>query len=140
MSVDAFLAAYPPPLVGIANALRAIVKSTLPEAVERVRAGWGLLGYDLPVGRRHVYSAFIWLEPADFHVHLGFEHGVLFDDPAGMLEGRGITKQVRWLTWRPGDAVGAAVAAGFLRQAERHAHVPGSMRRAAMLERQAEGS
>ncbi len=32
------------------------------------------------------------------HVHLGFPHGVLLDDPEGALEGAGITKAARWFT------------------------------------------
>jgi hypothetical protein len=98
LPVEALLADHSPEHRAIANRLRDLVKDTIPDVIERVRPGWGLIGYDVPVGRRTRYFAFIWLEPE--HVHLGFEHGVLMTDPAGLLEGRGITKQVRWLTMR----------------------------------------
>jgi hypothetical protein len=95
---EALLADHPPERRAIANALRDLVKRVVPDAVERVRPGWGLIGYDVPVRRGKTrYFAFVWAEPE--HVHLGFEHGVLMDDPAGLLQGRGETKQVRWLTF-----------------------------------------
>ena len=94
---EALLADHSPERRAVANALRGLVRRVVPEAVERVRPGWGLIGYDVPVGRGKTrYFAFICAEPE--HVHLGFEQGVLMDDPAGLLQGRGVTKQVRWLT------------------------------------------
>ena len=94
---EALLADYPPPIRDTGEWLRGVVRRATPEAIERVRPGWRLIGYDLPVGpRRTVYFAMIWAEP--IHVHLGFEQGVLMDDPRRLLEGRGITKQVRWVT------------------------------------------
>ena len=95
---EALLADHSPEHRAIANALRELVKRVVPEAIERVRPGWGLIGYDVPISRgKSRYFAFVWAEPE--HVHLGFEHGVLMDDPAGLLQGRGETKQVRWLTF-----------------------------------------
>src|SRR5262245_54436740 len=79
----------------IAEALRALVVRAQPDAIERVRPRWGLLGYDVPIGRRSRYFAWIWGQPE--HVHLGFEWGIAMDDPHGMLHGR--TKRVRWTTW-----------------------------------------
>ena len=78
-------------------------QATFPEVIERVRPGWHLIGYDLPVeGRRKpVYFAYVGAEA--IHVHLGFEHGWAMRDPRGLLQGVGITKQVRWLTFEPGD-------------------------------------
>jgi hypothetical protein len=118
MPPEALLADYPPPMRAIANKLRDVVCDTFPDAIERVRPGWRLIGYDLPlprVGRRTVYFAFVWAEPE--HVHLGFEHGWAMRDPAGILEGAGITKQVRWLTLRPGDPLDRARLADYLREA-----------------------
>ena len=101
---EALLADHPPERRAVANALRDLVKQVVPDAVERVRPGWGLIGYDVPVGRGKTrYFAFVWAEPE--HVHLGFEHGVLMDDPAGLLQGRGETKQVRWLTFQRLDEI-----------------------------------
>ena len=123
--VEALLADHSPEHRALANALRDLVKGAVPEASERVRPGWGLIGYDVPVGRRTRYFAFIWLEPE--HVHLGFEHGVLMDDPHGLLQGEGITKQVRWLTMRSiaeipppaRDLVREAARVGSMSRAER---------------------
>jgi hypothetical protein len=113
---DALLEAYPPPIRAVAVALRALVTDTLPDAAERVRAGWRIVGYDLPngAGRRARPTFFAWVMPEGRHVHLGFVHGTLLADPAGVLQGRGVTKRARWLTYAPGDVVDEAVARGFL--------------------------
>lgn len=84
-----------PPMREIADALRALVRRARPDALERVRPRWGLLGYDVPVGRRARSFAWIWPQPE--HVHLGFDWGIAMDDPYGLLHGR--TKRVRWTTW-----------------------------------------
>ena len=114
---EAIIADAPPPLQTIAEELRDLVRATLPEAIERVRPGWRLIGYDVPVvGRRKpAYVGYIAVEP--IHVHLGFEHGWAMRDPDGRLQGAGITKRVRWLTFRPGDAVDREVAAALLLEA-----------------------
>ena len=117
---EAFLEGFPPPMAAIAHELRAIIRRTLPEAVERVRPGWHLIGYDLPPerpGRTSVYVAYV--APEVEHVHLGFEHGWAMRDPYGVLLGAGITKQVRWLTIRPGDAIDADRCAELLHEAAR---------------------
>ena len=100
---EALLAGYPEPMAAIAQDLRSIVRSVLPDAIERVRSGWRLIGYDVPVGRRMVFTCWIGVETK--HVHLGFERGVLMADPGRVLEGEGITKLVRWLTFVPGDPI-----------------------------------
>ena len=117
---EAFLEAFPPPMVAIAEELRAIVRRTFPEAIERVRPGWHLIGYDLPAdrpGRKPAYFAYV--APEVEHVHLGFEHGWAMRDPGALLQGAGITKQVRWLTFRAGDVIDAARCAELLREAAR---------------------
>lgn len=93
---EALLAPYPAGHQAVANALRRLVKRAVPNAIERVRTGWGVIGYDVPVGRGARLFAFVWPEPE--HVHLGFQHGVLMNDPDGLLQGAGLTKRVRWLT------------------------------------------
>ena len=97
---DAFLAPYPAAIREHAATLRAIVRRAVPDAIERVRSGWQLIGYDLPIGRRTAYFAFIAPEP--IHIHLGFEHGVAMADPQHVLEGAHLKlKKVRFLTFRP---------------------------------------
>ena len=100
---EALLADFPPAMQSIANRLREIVRETIPEAVERVRPGWHLIGYDLPIGRKSVYFAYV--APEVERVHLGFEHGWAMRDPHRLLAGVGITKQVRWLTFLAGDPI-----------------------------------
>jgi hypothetical protein len=117
---EAFLDGFPPPMVAIAHHLRAIVGRTLPDAIERVRPGWRLIGYDLPPGRpRGRPTYFAYIAPEVEHVHLGFEHGWAMRDPHGMLHGAGITKQVRWLTFRPGDLIDEERCTELLHEAAR---------------------
>ncbi len=125
--VEAFLDGFPPPMREIAVRLRAIVRRELPDAEERVRLHWRLLGYHLPVGRRTIFTA--WIGPEAKHVHLGFPTGVLIDDPEGILSGRGVTKLARWLTYRSLDEVDEATAVGFLRAAASAAVVPRTVAR-----------
>ena len=47
---EALLAAYPRPMGEIAETFRGIVRRALPDAIERVRPGWRVLGYDVPAG------------------------------------------------------------------------------------------
>jgi hypothetical protein len=111
--------------------------------VERVRPGWHLIGYDAPApprarGRRTAYFAYIAPERA--HIHLGFEHGWLMADPDRRLEGTGITRQVRWLTFRPGDEPDVAHVAPLLLEARRVALLPRDERfEAAMIRRDLRG-
>jgi hypothetical protein len=88
-------------MAALAEGLRRIVQAAVPDALERVRSGWRVIGYDVSVGRRTAY--FAWVMPERAHVHLGFPKGVLLDDPDGILEGRGITKAARWFTLQVPD-------------------------------------
>ena len=76
---ELFLDGFPGPMRDIAERLREIVRRTEPDALERVRTGWRLIGYDLPAGRRTVFFAFVIPEPV--HVHLGFQYGSTMRDP-----------------------------------------------------------
>jgi hypothetical protein len=126
---EALLETVPPPIAALADRLRDIVGAALPDAVERVRPGWRLIGYDLPVApHRTRYVCFVL--PEVEHVHLGFEHGVLMRDPARLLQGAGVTKQVRWVTFRPGDEVDPGPLTGLLGEAARVAGMTAAERRA----------
>jgi hypothetical protein len=114
---EAYLDAFPPPIAALGAELRRAVRLAVPDAVERVRPGWHLIGYEVPNGRRHAYFGYVAPETA--HIHLGFEHGHVMRDPEGRLEGAGKTRQVRWITFRPGDAVDAAALAPLIREAVR---------------------
>jgi hypothetical protein len=125
---EALLEDFPPPMQAIAQRLRRIVKRAEPDAIERVRPGWRLIGYDLAIGKRRVYFAYV--APENEHVHLGFEHGWAMRDPRGLLRGEGITKQVRWLTFVPGDPIDADACIELVREA---AHVASMTRGERML-------
>jgi hypothetical protein len=131
---EALLADYPPAHREIADALRALVRRAVPDAIERVRPGWGLIGYDVPVGRRTRYFAFVWPEPE--HVHLGFEHGVLMADPHRLLHGAGVTKKVRWLTFTRLDEI-PAEAVELVREAARLAAMSREERLLLRMDREA---
>jgi hypothetical protein len=111
-----FLASYPPRLAGHCQKLRKIIRRTVPAASERIRPGWRLIGYDLPVNRHGRFFAWIWPEPE--HVHIGWEVGTLLSDPEGLLRGAHLKlKKVRYLTYAPLDAVDAVPVVEFTRQA-----------------------
>lgn len=134
--VEALLDAYPEPTRRGADLFRRLVRRALPEAVERVRLGWRIVGYDVPSGRRSVY--FAWIMPQAEHVHLGFTYGVLMDDPEGLLEGD-ITR-ARWVTLWPGDAIAnAAGVENLVREAARVAQLPRRSRLASLLDRELAG-
>ena len=104
LPVPAFLADYPREIRALAEVLLSVVRRAVPDAVEGVRPGWRLVGFDVPIGRRSAYFAYVAPEPE--HVHLGFEHGASMDDPDGILEGAHLRlRRVRFVTYRPGDAV-----------------------------------
>ena len=110
----------------------------MPEAIERVRVGWRLIGYDLPVGRRSVY--FCWVAPEPGHVHLGFVDGVAMRDRDGVMRGAGVTKKARWLTFTPGDHVDPAALAGLVREGARVALMTPSERAFSAMEQQPDGA
>jgi hypothetical protein len=113
---DLFLSGYPPEIRDIAERLRGIVHQAVPEAMERVRTGWRLVGYDVPVGRRTRYFAFV--APEHEHVHLGFEYGIFMADPDGILLGAHLDlRKVRFVTYRPGDAVPRVTLMRYTRDA-----------------------
>ena len=113
---ELFLAGYPPEIQELADRLRATVRQAVPEAIERVRSGWRLIGYDLPVGRRTRYFAFVAPEPA--HVHLGFEYGIWMSDPDGILRGAHLNlKKVRYVTYEPGNEIPTDVLVGYTQEA-----------------------
>ncbi len=130
---DQLLAPFPDEIRETAQALRVLVRRARPDAIERVRPGWGLIGYDVPNVGRTAYFAFVWAEPE--HAHLGFEHGVLLDDPDGLLQGAGVTKQVRWVTLTRPDQIDEAALAPLVRDAARVASLTRAERVAIALDR-----
>jgi hypothetical protein len=131
---EALLDSYPPTMQDAAEALRAIVRRTVPEAIERVRIGWRLIGYDVPVGWRSIYFAYV--APELEHVHLGFEWGVFMRDPGNLLQGAGITKQVRWLTVSSRAEIDEAAYSALVLEAVRVTALTRSERFGLALERE----
>jgi hypothetical protein len=135
LPVEAFLAGYPDGIRQTANALRAIVRRAVPRAIERVRPGWRLVGYDLPVGKRTVYFAFV--VPELVHVHLGFEHGIFMADPERRLEGAHLRlRKVRFVTFKPTDAILEEPLLELTREAARLAAMTREERFARLMDRE----
>lgn len=100
----------------MAHSLRGLVMRAVPGVTERLRPGWRLIGYDVPVGRSSRYFAYV--APETDHVHLGFEHGALMSDPDTLLEGAHLgLRKVRYLTFRPNDQIPDAVVMTLVREA-----------------------
>lgn len=131
---DLFLEGYAADVRDTANRLRGVVKEAVPDAIERVRPGWALIGYDLPIRRRGVYFAWVW--PEREHVHLGWQHGIFMDDPDRMLQGAHLKlKKVRYVTVDPGDDFPAAEFIALTRHAAAIAALPAAARSALLLDR-----
>jgi hypothetical protein len=130
---EALLAGYDEPIRELAEQIRAIVTTAVPEVIEAVRPGWRIIGYNLPIGRRSPYFAWLMVQPE--HVHLGFPQGVLLTNSDGALEGAGVTKRARWLTAVPGQRIQVERYAGYTRQAARVAGLSRSEQGAILIER-----
>ncbi|MBL8684079.1 MAG: hypothetical protein JNK05_33205 [Myxococcales bacterium] len=87
-AVAALLEGHPTELRERFAAARRAVRSVVPTVTERVRRGWGLLGFDAPK-----YFAYVSINGGI--VRLGFEYGAMLADPHGHLRGEGT--QVRWV-------------------------------------------
>jgi hypothetical protein len=114
---DLLLEGYPEPMRDVADRLRVAIRHAMPEALERVRVGWRIIGYDVPAGRRSVY--FAWIMPQVEHVHLGFVHCAFMDDPTRLLDGAGTTVLARWLTFLPGEPIDQRTIERLMREAAR---------------------
>jgi hypothetical protein len=133
VDVGLFLSGYPDSISGIAHQLRAVVRRAPPDAIERIRSGWALIGYDLPMGRRKRYFAFI--APERKHVHLGFEYGVWMSDPERILEGAHLKlRKVRFVTFMPGETLPEDTLVTLTREAARVAALSRQERFAALLD------
>ena len=113
---EALLEAFAPGIVEAATILRTIVRRAVPDAIERVRPGWRLIGYDVPIGRTTRFFAYVAPEP--IHVHLGFECGIWLADPDRMLEGAHLgLRKVRYVTFGVGEAIPEVPLVALTREA-----------------------
>jgi hypothetical protein len=121
---ETFLAQYPADIWRTADLLRSVVRLAVPDAIERVRPGWRLVGYDLPLGRRRsAYFAYVAPEPE--HVHLGFEYGAWMADPDRLLEGAHLgLRKVRYTTFRGDNEIPLNRLVELTREAARVAALP----------------
>lgn len=133
---EALLADYPEPMRRIAETLRTVVRHELPDAIERVRIGWRLIAYDVPVGpRRTIFCCYV--APEAKHVHLGFPQGVFMRNDDGLLQGTGVTRNARWLTFRDGDPIPLAHLERLVREGARVARLSRGERLVSALDRDA---
>jgi hypothetical protein len=115
---EALLADFPDGIRAAAETLREVVRRAVPSSIERVRGGWRLIGYEIPVGRRSRYFAYVAPEP--IHVHLGFEYGAWMADPDGLLEGAHLgLKKVRFTTFTAGQPIPTEALEALTREAVR---------------------
>jgi hypothetical protein len=106
---DDLLSRHPSDLRALANRLRTLVRTAVPDATETAYPGWKLIGY------RHQGAYFCFVAPKRDHVQLGFEYGVDLHDPEGLLEGRG--SQVRHVQVRSSATIPVRSLTRLIRQA-----------------------
>jgi hypothetical protein len=116
--LDEFLAYYPGGIARQSRVLHDLILRTVPAAKWRIRPGWRLIGYDLPVTRHGTFFAWVW--PETEHVHLGFEVGTLMDDPDRVLRGAHLKlKKVRYFTFESRSRVPVRQVTAYVREAVR---------------------
>jgi hypothetical protein len=86
-SFEAILKPHPKQIQEIARALRALIETLHPDAVETPRNGERCTTYG--VGPRKMTEAYAHIMPLKSSVNLGFYHGIALRDPAGLLSGTG---------------------------------------------------
>jgi hypothetical protein len=110
-----------------------LVKETAPASVERVYAGWGVLGLLVPDGSRERYFAYI--NPHPDHATIGFKYGAALNDPRGLLEDENL-KWVRFISVRDANDERLPHIAELITQAARVALLPKLMREELRFNRQ----
>ena len=129
LPVEVFLERYPPAIRETGLRLRELIRVAVPDAVEGVRSGWSWIGYGLP--DRRAKRTFAWIGPEKKHIHLGFQNGVLLDDPERLLHGSAERlKQFRYFTFAPEIDIDEELIVDYLRRSADLALLPTSARRA----------
>ena len=96
---DRILDGNAPTVVATAHALRAAVKAAMPDVVEQVDFGNGLLAFGRGMAMRDLLFAII---PHKSHVNLQLADGADLPNPAGSIEGTG--KRIRHVKVRSVEA------------------------------------
>jgi hypothetical protein len=136
---ELFLDGYPSGIQDAADRLRSVVGKAVPNAIERVRTGWRLIGYAVPLGRGSRYFAYV--APEVEHVHLGFEYGVWMTDPDHILQGAHLQlRKVRFVTYEPGDRIPVSTLVRYTSEAARLATMSRAERLTGALDRELGGS
>jgi hypothetical protein len=117
ITVGEFLSHYPEQLSDIADYLRDLVRSTLPEVTEKAYTGWKLIGYRVPNGKRNIFFCCIVPQKKENDVLLGFEYGIAMLDPKKLLEGKGT--QVRFVRLRQKENYSEEDLTWLIREAAR---------------------
>ena len=86
-SFEAILKPHSRTVHEIARALRALIETLHPDAVETPRNGERCTTYG--VGPRKMTEAYAYIMPLKSSVNLGFYHGIALPDPNGLLSGTG---------------------------------------------------
>jgi hypothetical protein len=83
---ESLLTTNTPEAQDLARQLRELVRTTLPDAREKIHPGWGVADYypGEPSGR-----GFMSIGPQKKYVNLYFMNGIDLPDPAGLLTGTG---------------------------------------------------
>jgi hypothetical protein len=100
---DRILEGNAPAIVATAHALRAAVESAMPDVVEQVDFGNGLLAFGRSRAMRDLLFAII---PHKSHVNLQLADGVDLPNPDGLIEGTG--KRIRHVKVRSVEMAGSA--------------------------------
>jgi hypothetical protein len=128
-----FLFNFPSEIQELANQLRPLIHQAVPNIIEAVYPGWQLIGYRAQDGRRNAYFAYI--APTLERVMLGFEYGILLDDPHSLLEGNG--RQVRYVVLKEAADIRPAELIPLVRQAAQVALASKEQKKQWLFERDA---
>jgi hypothetical protein len=101
MTTTDFLKTYPEHLCEIVGYQRDLIRSTLPDVIEKVIIGWRVIGYRIQSERKSIYFCCIAPQKKENDVLLGFEYGIAMRDPKKIMEGKGT--QVRFVRMRQKD-------------------------------------
>ncbi|HET7560809.1 MAG TPA: DUF1801 domain-containing protein [Rhodanobacteraceae bacterium] len=110
---DAILIAAIPALRPVCEALRELITAQHPACVEIVWPKLKIASYGVGPKKTTQHYAYIAVQPS--HINLGFYHGMMLNDPAGLLEGSG--KALRHVKVRHVADTRNAALADLLRQA-----------------------
>jgi hypothetical protein len=105
--IDACIHRGNPKLQPVADEIRSLVKSTVPESIEAINP-WGIPAFDF-------HGPICFMMIGKHHVTLGFSRGTSLSDPAGLLEGTG--KNLRHVKLTGASPLASAALASLIRQA-----------------------